>query len=147
VYDNLGLETAYKRFRTVLVSDGGQKIDPEPDPHRDWARHAYRINELIDNQVRSLRKRQLIDSFRSGTRTGTYWGIRTNIADYGLGQVLDAPFDRTLQLAATPTRLRAIELPLQERLMNWGYAVCDAALRAHVNHALPEGAFPFSTKP
>ena len=26
---------------------------------------------------------------------------------------------------------------MQERLINWGYAVCDAALRAYVDHDLP----------
>jgi NTE family protein len=33
---------------------------------------------------------------------------------------------------------------VQERLINWGYAVCDAALRRHVDHALrkPDG-FPY----
>ena len=59
VYDNLGLETAWKRYDTILVSDGGGKIDPEEEPKDDWARHSYRVLNLIDNQVRSLRKRQL----------------------------------------------------------------------------------------
>ena len=43
VYDNLGLETAWKKYQTVLVSDGGGKMDPEEEPHRDWARHVLRI--------------------------------------------------------------------------------------------------------
>jgi NTE family protein len=60
VYNNLGLETAYKKYQTLLVSNGGGKMQPEPDPKGDWARHAIRINEVIDNQVRSLRVRQLI---------------------------------------------------------------------------------------
>ena len=60
VYDNLGLETV-KRFTTLLVSDAGQKIAPEPEPHEDWARHSLRILDTIDNQVRSLRRRQLIE--------------------------------------------------------------------------------------
>src|SRR5262249_8851194 len=55
VYDNLGLETAWKRYDTILVSDGGGHIQPEPEPHEDWARHSFRVLELIDNQVRSLR--------------------------------------------------------------------------------------------
>ena len=38
---------------------------PDPEPHTDWARHALRINDLIDSQVRSLRKRQVIGSFES----------------------------------------------------------------------------------
>jgi NTE family protein len=33
---------------------------------------------------------------------------------------------------------------LQERLINWGYAVCDAALRRHVDPALPlPRGFPY----
>src|SRR5262249_34703525 len=39
VYDNLGLETAWKRCDTIFVSDGGGHYQPEPAPHHDWARH------------------------------------------------------------------------------------------------------------
>jgi NTE family protein len=133
VYDNLGLETAWKRYETILVSDGGGKLGPEEEPKSDWARHSFRVLNLIDNQVRSLRKRQLIDSYQSGAREGAYWGIRTNIADYELVDPLDCPLDRTTALAETPTRLKRIDEPLQKRLINWGYAVCDAALRKHVD--------------
>src|SRR5215213_11258744 len=68
VYDNLGLETAWKSYDTILVSDGGGAVDDETDPERDWARHSYRILNLIDNQVRSLRKRQVIDSYKQSVR-------------------------------------------------------------------------------
>ena len=137
VYDNLGLETAWKRFSTILVSDGGGQTDDESDPERDWARHAYRILNLLDNQVRSLRKRQLIDSFKQKAREGTYWGMRTNIADYKLPTALPCPFDKTMQLANTPTRLKALDATLQEKIINWGYAVCDAGMRRHVDETLP----------
>ena len=144
VYDNLGLETVWKRYQTVLVSDAGGKIEPEEEPKSDWARHAYRVLDLIDNQVRSLRKRQVIDSFKSGARKGAYWGIRTNIADYELADALPCPLDRTMALAETPTRLKRMDDELQERLINWGYAVCDAALRKHVDPALAKPAeFPY----
>jgi NTE family protein len=133
VYDNLGLETAWKNYETVLVSDGGGKLQPEEEPKTDWARHAYRVLDLVDNQVRSLRKRQLIDSFKSGARKGAYWGIRTNIADYGLADALPAEFSRTLRLAETATRLKRLDDVVQERIINWGYTVCDAALRRHVD--------------
>jgi NTE family protein len=73
VYDNLGLETAWKECRTVLVSDGGAGTADEERPARDWARHAYRVLGLVDNQVRALRKRQVIDSFIDGERLGAYW--------------------------------------------------------------------------
>ena len=136
VYDNLGLETAWKRYDTILVSDAGGKLAPEGEPKNDWARHAYRILNLVDNQVRSLRKRQVIDSFQSGARKGAYWGIRTDVADYHVADPLPCPFDRTLALAETPTRLKRLDDQLQKRLINWGYAVADAALRRHVDPAL-----------
>ena len=149
VYDNLGLETVWKRYRTVLVSDGGAKIQAEEEPKSNWAEHAFRILDIVDNQVRSLRKRQLIDSYKAAEgdanyRKGTYWGIRTNIADYGLADPLPCPFERTIELAATPTRLKRLDDPLQERLINWGYAVCDAALRKHLDPTLGKPAgFPY----
>jgi NTE family protein len=149
VYDNLGLETAWKRYQTVLVSDAGGKLQAEEEPKSDWAQHSYRVLSLIDNQVRALRKRQVIDSFKAKDtdavhRKGAYWGIRTNIADYQLGDALPCPFERTLALAETPTRLKRLDDTTQERLINWGYAVTDAALRKHVDPAIakPKG-FPY----
>ncbi len=142
VYDNLGLEPA-KRFLTVLVSDAGSHMQPEEEPKSDWASHSYRVLNIIDNQVRALRKRELIDSFKSGARKGAYWGICSNIGDYQLPDALDCPFERTISLAGTPTRLKGMDESLQERLINWGYAVCDAALRRHVDASLPRGTFPY----
>jgi NTE family protein len=144
VYDNLGLETVWKRYETVLVSDGGGQLQAEEEPKSDWAQHAYRILGVIDNQVRALRKRQVIDSFATKARSGTYWGVRTNIADYGLADALPCPFDRTTKLAEVATRLKRMDDALQERLINWGYAVCDAGLRRHYKTDLagPAG-FPY----
>ena len=143
-YDNLGLETVWKRYKTVLVSDGGGKMQAEEEPSTDWARHAYRILDLVDNQVRALRKRQLIDSLESGARTGAYWGIRTDIRKYNLADTLSCPLEKTTALAETPTRLKRMDDQLQDRLINWGYAVCDAAFRKHVKSELaPPSGFPY----
>jgi NTE family protein len=143
VYDNLGLETAWKRYSTLLVSDAGQKIEAEAEPASDWARHAKRVLDIVDNQVRSLRKRQLIEAYQAGTRKGTYWGIRTDIADYGV-PALPCPVERTMALAEVPTRLSGLDDLTQERLINWGYAVSDAALRAWVDRKLaPATGFPY----
>ena len=105
---------------------------------------------LIDNQVRSLRKRQVIKSFQAdaldaNSRKGTYWGIRTDIANYKLTDALSCPPESTLALAAIPTRLKRLDDSLQRRLINWGYAVCDAALRKHLNLNLgPQPKFPYA---
>jgi NTE family protein len=136
VYDNLGLETAWKRYRTILISDGGGHIGAKEKPPLDWLRQSKRVLDVIDSQVRALRKRQAIESFQLGLREGTYWGIRTDIADYGLADSLPCPHAQTLELAHTPTRLKKMPAQLQERLINWGYAVCDAGMRKHVDPSL-----------
>jgi NTE family protein len=143
VYDNLGLEPATKNCRTVLVSDGAQKMSPQERPARNWAEHSIRIMEVIDNQVRSLRKRRLVDAYQRGDLTGTYWGIGTHVKDYKLTQTgkpdpLNALNRDPTSLAQIPTRMEDMPDDVQERLINWGYAVCDVALRAHWGPALEQ---------
>lgn len=151
VYDNLGLEAVFKRYQTILISDGGQKIEAAETIRSNWYSQMRRVLDVVDNQVRSLRKRSVLDEFSTSARRpdqnhrpGTYWGIRTNIAAYGLPDAMRCSLDHTSALAATPTRLAAIDSALQEKLVNWGYAVCDAAMRRHVDSTLPPPvSFPY----
>lgn len=146
VYDNLGLETVYKKCRTMLVSDAGGHLADDADPPADWVRQTLRVLSVIDNQVRELRKNQLVESYLGAQRDGAYWGIRSDIANYKLSDALPAPVERTLALAATPTRLRKLDDSQQERLINWGYALTDAAVRKHLPASPPDAApagFPY----
>jgi NTE family protein len=144
VYDNLGLETAWKRCFTIFVSDAGSDMPDDPDPAIDWVFHMARVVKMIDKQVRSLRKRQVVGAYEAGVRMGAYIGIRSDIDHYELADPLPCPRDQTLKLAQTRTRLKHLGDELQERLINWGYAICDAGLRAHLDRstAKPEG-FPY----
>jgi NTE family protein len=144
VYDNLGLETAWKRCRTVIVSDAGGLMAPEDRPADDWPRHMLRVLRVVDNQVRALRKGQVIEGLRRGNRAGVYVGIRSNIEDYALPGALPAPFTRTLELAEIATRLDGLSDDVQMRLINWGYAVGDAGLRKHLDESAdPPAGFPY----
>lgn len=144
VYDNLGLETAWKQCRTLFVSDGGGVAADDPAPAADWARQSKRVLDVIDGQVRALRKRQLIDAYRNGSRHGCYWGIRSDPADYGVALKLHCPPEACASLAALPTRLKRMPSELQRRLVNWGYAISDAAIRAHVMPSAPPATdFPY----
>jgi len=144
VYDNLGLETVWKRCDTVLISDGGGQTPDDPNPPNDWPRQSLRVLHLIDNQVRSLRKRQAVGSFKLGLRSGTFWGIRSHVADYELDGALDADPALTQRLAETPTRLKKLDAAHQERLINWGYIICDTAVRKWVNPELgPPERLPY----
>ena len=84
VYDNLGLEAIASRLDTVLVSDAGAPLVPEPDASGEWAHLTARVMDVITDQARALRKRKLIEDFNSGAAKGTYWGITTHIDDYHL---------------------------------------------------------------
>ena len=146
VYDNLGLEQIWKHCHTVLVSDGGGRLADDPSPPGDWARQALRVMEVIDHQVRNLRKRQVVGSLASGKRLGSYWGIRTDIADYKLADAMPAPHATTLEIAQIATRLRRMTAREQERLINWGYAVSDAGIRKYWDSAIaPPAGFPYRT--
>ena len=133
VYDNLGLETAWKRYDTIFVSNGGGQMEPDPEPYRDWVMHYLRITNVIDNQVRNLRKQQVVGSYINKSRKGAYWGIRSDIRHYKLKDSLPCPCEKTMALATIPARLKKLDPDVQERLINWGYAVCDAALRKHMD--------------
>jgi NTE family protein len=139
MYDNLGLETAWHGTRTVLVSDAGGTLGYDAKPPGDLVLQSVRTSKVIDRQVRALRKRLLIDGYRSKVRDGAYWGIRSDIGDYPAPGRLSCPYDQTQVLAAYPTRLTRMPERTQERLVNWGYAVADASLRAFV---VPEATAP-----
>lgn len=151
VYDNLGLETVWKEYRTVLVNDGGGKMQPDTIPWyaHNWFSQLLRVHDITDNQVRALRKRAVIDAYQLGPanpeyRAGTYWGIWSDISNYQLPTSLPCPVAATTQLAATPTRLAKLPQLRQARLINWGYAVCDTALRRWVEPTLPvPTGFPY----
>ncbi len=143
IYDNLGLEAA-KQCRTILVSDAGGRMAPAPRVSRLWALQGLRVLSLVDNQVRSLRKRHLMDALQRGSHGGAYWGIQTDILDYNLPDALPCPHGQTMRLAEAPTRLGRFAPALQEQLINWGYAVCDAGIRSYVCPELPRpSGFPY----
>jgi NTE family protein len=162
VYDNLALEPVLKRYETLLVSDAGGRMQPEERPKLFWGLQAFRVLTMIDNQVRALRKRDLIELYllrkklldagmqpqdqtvRMTSRKGSYWSTYADISEYRTNDILDCPHDKTIKLAQLPTRLWSVSQENQERLINWGYAICDAAMRKYVDPKLPANAkFPY----
>lgn len=146
VYDNLGLETAWKCNKTILVSNGGGSLTLDVDPKHDWLSQTNRVLMIIYSQVVTLRTRDIVELFTLGERDGSYWGIGSNIQNYNLPDALVCPIDVTTKLAETATRLAAVDASLQEQLIDWGYAVCDAALRRWVLKDAPAPAqSPYGT--
>jgi NTE family protein len=147
VYDNLGLEPVWKRYKTVLVSDGGKPDEDDLQPADDWARHSRRLLDLLQHEVASLRVRQIMNAFtgKADPHLGTYWGIGTDASRYP-ARGLTCPRAATDGIAHIPTRLAALNDSDQERLVNWGYAACDLAVRSYLEgwkDAQPTTQFPF----
>jgi NTE family protein len=94
---------------------------------------------IVYSQVVTLRTRSIIELFGLGVRDGSYWGIGSNIKNYQLPNALVCPFDVTTKLAQTATRLTAMDNTLQEQLIDWGYAICDAGMRRWL---LPDAPAP-----
>jgi NTE family protein len=149
VYDNLGLETAWKNHQTVLVSDAGRAVPAEEKVAIDWISQSLRSIDVIQSQVRAMRIRDLINSYRapasqSNTRHGCYWGAGSNVANYPAPPALPCPVEKTSKLAAVATDLADKSDTLQEQLINWGYAICDTAVRSWVDPRLKTPSdFPY----
>jgi NTE family protein len=147
VYDNMGIENPWKRCKRVLVSDGGGRYQPDENPHSDWARHSLRINATIDNQVRSLRRRQVVKAFidPNDDHSGAYWSMWTKPADYPAASALAISEANARALAQTPTRLAELSAETQERIINFGYGMAERAIRSYFDTAaFAPAAFPYS---
>jgi NTE family protein len=135
VYDNIGLQPLNK-FHTVLVSDGGGPFKYEPKVKTNWLQHMIRNWLVTDNQVRSLRRSELIAAFNAKRRNGTFWGIGTAYSDYP-ASVIPVHDGWADYLKAIPTRLHPFDDQTRRQLIAFSYALTDAALRSF---CVPEGA-------
>ena len=135
VYDNMGLEAIWDRYETVLVSDAGAPFDTDSKPF--WIKNSQvkkvlRVLDISVEQNRSLRKRWLIQDYINQVRKGSYWGIDTNIDNYELDDLMVKSNAVTTSLSQVRTRLNAFSDEEQGRLINWGYALADSAMRRYV---------------
>jgi NTE family protein len=152
VYDNLGLERVWHRYETVLSSDAGAPFTIEKQTF--WLNFVHimsgkRAIDIAMEQNRALRKRWLMNDFINNITNGTYWGIATEIGNYELERYGHAPplvkdNDTTRKICQIRTRLNRFTAEEQERLINWGYALTDAAMRRHVLEQEPTpGRLPY----
>jgi NTE family protein len=146
VYDNLGLDPVEGRCATVLVSDAGKHMQRKQNVKRSWPSQLMRVLDIIDNQVREFRTGALLKSYKNKDFAGTYWGSYSDISNFELTDTLPAPVEKTKLLAEKATRLTKTHADVQQQLINWGYAVCDAGMRKWVdNDAGAPAGFPYQS--
>jgi len=169
VYDNMGMESLWKKFSnelvtdnhdfkallqddidSVLISDAGAPLAYQKKPGKNWFPLTRRALDIVTDQARAVRKRWLIDKFKRKELSGTYWGITTKIDNYGLSDALVKDNKVTRGLSEIKTRLTSFSDADKGKLINWGYALADAGTRKHVNHILvkiPEPRWPIPEHP
>jgi NTE family protein len=150
IYDNLGMEPLDgAEHKVVLSSDGGAPFTVKKKPPMDYLLSTIHVLKVVDLQVRKLRRFALVGSAQE--RKVAYWAISSDLADYVVGgsepgqpsfEVLGVSDQARAALAGISTRLAALDRVQQHRLINWGYAGCDAAMRRYAFPG-PRGAFPY----
>jgi NTE family protein len=142
VYDNIGLEPI-NDYETVLVSDAGAPFGLQAEAKTDPLGQLSRALDIATDQARGLRARSLIQLAKLRGQKAAYWGIDTPYDKYpAAGKIACSPA-KTDGLRDIRTRLDAFSTFEQESLINWGYALCDAAMRSFVaTTASPATSWP-----
>jgi NTE family protein len=130
-YDNIGLEPI-DSFETVLVSDAGAPFGMQDQAKTDPIGQLSRALDIATDQARGLRARYLVELAKLRGQKAAYWGIDTQIEKYPAADKLKTDPAKTNGLQDIRTRLNAFNATEQETLINWGYALCDAAMRSFV---------------
>jgi len=122
---------------TVLVSNANVTRERWRRPTSFWTRQSGRatILQTVANalaRVRDLRRRFLApdDPLR-----GAAWNIADRVADFGASGPAWPDSDETRAVCSLRTRLSRFSDSEQRSLINWGYSLCDAAMRASLGAA------------
>lgn len=143
VYDNLGVEPVWNKFKTMLVSDAGRPFQSVPTSRQSLIPRLSRAFEISAEQVGGVRRRWLVDEFVGKRRSGALWMINTRLQDFpitdarGYGESVRSFFPgvRTDLNAFTEGEIACLE--------NHGYSIADAALRGWAPQLCPNLTAPF----
>lgn len=144
VYDNLGLEPAWKSQKLLLVSDGGHPLLFADDPSLNIVSRLSRCSDVTMNQCGALRKRWLISSFQEHILDGTYWGIGGEYTEYPAKNAKGYEADVVELFKDVRTDLDAFTAGEIACLENHGYALADAGVRGWLSEQLPLVDAPFA---
>jgi NTE family protein len=152
IYDNMGLERVWDRYSTVLVSDASAPFQITGGILRFRIGQLFtakRLIDIINSQAIRVRRRWLMNDLDERFVRGAYWGIATKIGNYNLEKYGCFPpvindNDQTESISHMRTRLNRFHQEEQEKLINWGYALTDAAMRRYVlDKSYKPGTMPY----
>ncbi|MBB2832240.1 UNVERIFIED_ORG: NTE family protein [Rhizobium esperanzae] len=159
VYDNHGIESALKRCDCLLVSDAGAPWRSSNRGYWNYLSQLKRVLDTTDNQVRALRRRDLIGGFKAAKQAdllgldapsksalrartyGVYWSIDSRDAELAPYASYTLPPSSVVP-SDVGTYLHFLGARETEYLTNWGHYVCDAMLNRFYQSPLAPSAGP-----
>lgn len=147
VYDNLGLESVWKRCGVVIASYAG--FNARAEPSNFDIDHLYPMVMAMLSAGEDWRERILVSLYENiladqlRERAGAYWTADTKLEHFPIHDGWKPSLDELHKARDTPTRLEALSLADQTVVINAGYAFADAALRSYLlPDAKPPGSAP-----
>ncbi len=146
VYDNLAIETAWKKYDTLVVSDAGWPLPATPNPSPYWLGHTQRAISIMTAQIAQIRQAQVKASFKAKRmreddplgRDGAYWGITSSFEAYDRKKYFQSSEERVLAIRRYPTRLKRVRHADKELLVDLGYFLAKLALEKYMHISFPE---------
>ncbi|MEM6623552.1 MAG: patatin-like phospholipase family protein [Pseudomonadota bacterium] len=143
VYDNLGMESIWKRCGVLIGSYAGQNNAADPS-NFSFDHLMPMINTFLASSI-DWRERIVVGMFQNEMpdglpeRAGTYWTAETQISDFPVHDGWK-PSDAEFAAAKnTPTRLEALDFDEQRVVINAGYSFADAGIRSYL---MPDAPAP-----
>ncbi len=131
IYDNVGLEAIWKRYRTLLVSNAGDPTKENPDPPDDWYHQFRRTISFIHRQAENNRIRWLMSLARNNERRVAYFALRGSPHAFVAPDfdVISLPEAEAEAARREDVRLWRLKPEALRRLVHHGYAMADASVR------------------
>jgi len=132
IYDNMGLEPIWKRYRTLLVSNAGDAFDENSHPN-DWFSLMLRIIGMMHRQAENNRQRPLMMLARLKERQVAYWPLRNTVANYPNPPTAPPTASDVTAAQTEAVRLWSLGNKAFVRLVNHGYSLSDAATKSYLS--------------
>lgn len=145
VYDNLGLETAWKRCGVIIASYAG--FNMQANAGNFDLGHLYPMVLSMTAAGVDWRERILVDLYKHKLsdglpeRRGAYWTADTAMGDFPKHDGWKPAKEALDRARDTPTRLQALDTEQQRTVIEAGYAFADAGVRSYLmpDAPLPDG--------
>ncbi len=143
VYDNLGLESVWKRCGVLIASYAGHNAAAEPS-NFTFDHLMTVVNSFLASSI-DWRERMLVAMFQREMedglteRRGAYWTAGTKIANFPIHDGWKPSAAEFEAAKLSPTRLDGFDHDLQVTILRAGYAFADAGIRSYL---MPDAAPP-----